>query len=247
MLPLLLLLASAPAQMPDTSKPMADAAKPSFPGCLDACPPQNDPAPFLRLPKITTIEECRSDGTGNCDVSSGWVQTFHAAARFNIPKFDRNLEAMETDALIIYEGMKLTVNDKTGVYDVAFTATAPLMPATVRLQMVFGHEDLLKPIRMTLPPIRIESDNPAQSGDNSGRTVRIHHRGQSDLFIKTLDAKQSAFDDFKGKPFAHCLPPSLPLLTPRVNPFPISKSWTIRREGTARFGSAQISADDNDR
>ena len=128
MLPLLLLLASAPSQTPDTMKPVADAAKPSFPGCLDACPPQNDPAPFLRLPKIITVEECRGDGTGNCDASSGWVQTFHAAARFNIPRFDRNLEAMETDALIIYEGMKLTVNDKTGVYDVSFTATAPLMP-----------------------------------------------------------------------------------------------------------------------
>ena len=239
MLPLILLLAaSAPAQAPTPTKP-------TFPGCLDGCPSAHDPAPFLRVPKITPVGECRDDGAVKCDAATGWVQTFHSAARFNIPRFDRNLEAMETDALVIYEGMKLTVNDKTGIYDLSFTATAPLMPVTVRLQMVFGHEDLLKPIRMTLPPFRIESENQAQSGDNSGRTIRIHHRGQSDLFINSLDEKQFAFDDFKGKPFAHCLPPMPPLLTPRVNPFPITRSWTIRREGTARFGSAQISADDD--
>lgn len=197
---------------------------PDLADCLRGCPTPNDPTPFLRLPKVTTVEECReTDAGGKADARCVWKHVWHTAARFAVPKFDQRGEPLESDALVIYEGMTLTVNSTTGVYDVSFTATAPPTPVTVRLQLLFaadatGQNGVL---RLTLPPIRIDPEEGVKSGDNTGRTVRVNHRGVSELFTD----KRSASMDLFPKP-------------PRI-----TGEWSIKRVGSARFGSARVSED----
>lgn len=226
MLPLTLLLAA-------TGLGQTPAGKPSLQDCLQACPVLNDPAPFLRLPKITPVEECRIAETADKCSAKTWSHTFHTAARFNVPRFDQNQEPMEGDALVIYEGMKLTVNETTGVYDVSFTATVPTRPVTVRLQLVFKENPQGNAITITLPPIRLENDESLSPGDNSGKTLRVQHRGMSELFMhKTIESSDLTKPKFLGE-----------LPHPK---FPINQTWQIQRKGSARFGSARVN-DDQDR
>jgi len=213
------------------------AAKPALPSlsledCLRACPPANDPAPFLRLPKVSVVEECQTAaGDGKCDPACVWKHTWHTAAKFTVPRFDLAGEPMEGDALVIYEGMTLAVNQLTGVYDLSFTATHPPTPVLLRLQLAFAQqpEGKAEPVRLTLPPIRFDVEDIGTSGDTSGRTVRVHHRGQSDLFLKS-----------DGIPN--------PMRTTDLIPgFFIDESARVVRLGTARFGSARISSGELDR
>ncbi len=225
---------------------------PDIADCLRACPPANDAAPFLRVPKVTPVEECRGTVADvKCDPAHVWKHTWHAAARFKVPRFDQGGQAMEGDSLVIYEGMVLSVNTATGVYDLSFTATTPPTAVTLRLQLQFSADPAgQEAIRLTLPPIRIDTDETARSGDNSGRTVRIQHRGQSELFVSAPapGVRLSESTDLFPKPPVN--PSGLPsfqfhLAGPQT--VTVTDKWTIGRTGTARFGSARINADDQDR
>ena len=216
---------------------------PDIADCLRTCPPMNDPAPFLRVPKVTPVEECRGTvADGKCDPAHTWKHTWHAAARFKVPRFDQGGQAMEGDSLVIYEGMVLSVNNVTGVYDLSFTATAPPTAVTLRLQLQFSGDPAgQEAIRLTLPPVRIDTDETAKSGDNSGRTIRIHHRGYSELFISwesVAASRRSQSSDLIEKQ---------PVDRSGQQHLTITEKWTIARTGTARFGSARINADDQDR
>lgn len=160
-------------------------------------------------------ERCRIDGR-NADT---WSHVFHKAARFTQPRFDMYQQRLEGDGLLIYEGMKLTVDENTGIYDLTFTATAPPTPVTIRMQLHFQRNDgfIEDPIRLTLPPIRIEADQKATN--DVGTTLRVNHRGYSELFQSKDRADSSDFKNHKDTP------------TIRKNNF------TIIRTGTARFGS----------
>ncbi len=242
MLPLALMLAaSSPTQVP----PVVTITATKYPDCLQNCPPPNDPAaPFLRLPKFTDVEECRGgDATEACGGKT-WSHTFHTAARFTLPRYGLNQEPLEGDAFVIYEGMKLTVNETNGVYDLSFTATVPTRPVTVRLQLLFRDSPVARPIRLTLPPMRLENDESTASGDNSGRTVRIQHRGFSELFLHPL--MQGPSNDLLRKlpVFAGFGMPPPPV---ESGCFQITKEWEIQRAGTAHFGSARINSDEDDR
>lgn len=223
-----------------------NCALPDIADCLRACPPMNDSAPFLRVPKVTPVEECRGTAAdAKCDPASTWKHTWHAAARFKVPRFDQGGQAMEGDSLVIYEGMVLSVNNATGVYDLSFTATTPPTAVTLRLQLQFSADPAAQEtIRLTLPPIRIDTDETAKSGDNSGRTVRIQHRGQSELFIDANGPQPGPHAGRRSQSSDLC--PKLPVerSCPHVT---ITENWTIGRTGTARFGSARINADDQDR
>ncbi len=219
---------------PAPVQPATKCDLPNLADCLRACPPANDPAPFLRLPKVSVVEECQTAaGDGKCDPACIWKHTWHTAAKFTVPRFDPAGEPMDGDALVIYEGMTLTVNQLTGVYDLSFTATHPPIPVTLRLQLAFvpPPERLAEPVRLTLPPIRFDADN---STDTDGRTVRVHHRGQSDLFIKPRPipnsypyaARSTDLDPFHPQP---------------------DDRYKVVRLGTARFGSARTSSGELDR
>lgn len=232
-------------------QPQALAPSPALPNiadCLRACPPANDPAPFLRTPKVADVPECRgAGGEGTCNPADLWRHTWHTAARFKTARFDQAGERLEGDSLVIYEGMTLSVNKSSGVYDLSFTATAPPTAVTLRLQLLFINPDPSGPnqLRLTLPPIRLDHDDTARSGDNSGRTVRIHHRGYSELFTyPPLQDRRSDSTDLYPKPQTDPFHPQPGRVFPSVI---VTDKWTIQRVGTARFGTARINADDGDR
>lgn len=190
------------------------------PGALSACPAPGG-QPFLRTPAVTLVPECqgRGDaGTGKaCDT---WTYDFDSAAHFPVPRFDLCGQRLPAEGLVIYEGMRLRVNPKTGEYDVSFTATTPNTPATVRLQLVFVQKTLdpndpnsPREYKLTLPPIRLEPAANARPDDPNAYTFHVNHRGESRLF--RTDSKCAECPS----PVIHC------------------KDWCISRLGTARFGT----------
>lgn len=220
----LLLLAGAAA--------LGQSPTPSLSDCLRACPPANDPAPFLRTPHQELVDACRD--SGGCDKTptklgddNKWRHTFHKAATFPFPRFNQCGEAVDADGLVIYEGMRLTVDPGTGVYDLSFTATAPPTPVTLRLQLEFHHQSVGdSPIRLTLPPIEIDPVPTADPLRPKAATVRVSHRGFSELFLCTK--QQSHTSDLRS-----------------VKETRIAKDngWQISRHGTARFGSELPNSD----
>ncbi len=223
------------------------ATTPSLGECLKGCPSANDPAPFLRSPHQEPLGPCK-DGSGCGDApklrdDTHWRHTFHTAARFSIPRFSQQGEPVEADGVVIYEGMRLTVNHQTGVYDLSFTATTPPTPVMVRLQLIFhppGEPD--KCVRLTLPPIDLEPEA-GKSSRSAGTTVRVSHRGFSELFLDP--SAQSVSSDLLAKPPLSTLPPSG--FEPDVPAVRVTKDWTVVRAGTARFGSALTTGDDSGR
>ncbi len=212
-------------------------------GNLQGCPSANDPAPFLRTPSIELIGPCRDTGTngnGAKATASTWKHTFHRAARFSIPRYGQHQQPIEHDGLLIYEGMTLTVNPETGVYDLNFTATAPPTPVTVRLQLQFSNDNVNNsskdPIRLTLPPITIESDPNTRPGESAGTTLKVNHRGYTELFQSTQNIGRGVSTDLKmERDYRN---------HPRLQ---IDAGWKIIRVGTARFGSGSANADDTNR
>jgi len=177
--------------------------------------------PFERLPRICPLEPllCSEPGGLSVAACSPWVQEFHQAAHFPLPRFAADGCPILTDGLLVYEGMRLTVYPDDGTYDLTFTATVPDMPVTVRLQLVFSDADPMQPTvrmpqcyRITLPPIRLEPKANARPGDPTPNTLQVLHRGYSTLF-----------------------------LTRQIN-----SKWFVQRIGTARFGTP-IAIDDLNR
>lgn len=210
---------------------------------LSGCPSANDSAPFLRTPRIELLGPCRDntvDKNGANGSTKTWKHTFHRAARFSIPRYGQQQQPIEQDGLLIYEGMTLTVNPETGVYDLNFTATAPPTTVTVRMQLQFVNEDskssnslftMSEPIKLTLPPIVIEASAETRHGDGSGTTLKVNHRGFTELFKHT---DKSASTDLKN-------------LSKDASTIRINSDWKIIRAGSARFGSGSANADETNR
>lgn len=185
------------------------------PGSLSACPAPGG-QPFLRTPAVTRVPECQGRG----DAVSGkaccmWAYDFDSAAHFPLPRFDLCGQRLPAEGLVIYEGMRLRVNPKTGEYDVSFTATTPNTPATVRLQLVFTPKVGVGTgeYKLTLPPIRLEPAADARPGDPNAYTFHVNHRGESRLF------RTDSWCAECPSPIIDC------------------KCWCISRVGTARFGT----------
>lgn len=177
---------------------------------LAGCPGTGTPA-FARQPVVKAVDAC-TGGSGTADGACiSWYYSFPHAATFPLPRFDQNGMTIAGDGLVIYEGMRLTVNDTTGVYDLNFTATVPETAVTVRLQLRFERKNNAADVfHITLPPIRLEPPRDARPGDPAGNTFQVNHRGYSLLFQKPNPGV--------GEPL-------------HVN------NWKITRLGTARFGT----------
>ena len=111
--------------------------------------------------------------------------TFAHPASFDYPHFSAGCEVFETDGLIIHEGMRLVVA-KDGHYQVSFTASAPAMPVTLRLQLqIVGSP----PFTLTFPPIQVIpiKDN---KGDYVAGSWQIRHAGFSPAFAQQFCTQQ---------------------------------------------------------
>lgn len=201
--------------------------------------------PFMMQPRVCPVAVCpctnshgmqgmnhdinspaTSDG-GNVVRKSNlkpWVKEFSSPAFIAYPRFDEDGKPVPGDGLIIYEGMRLTVDPLTGIYDLTFTATVPQMPVNLRLQLRFTPPMNANPethcdYTLTLPPIRLEPIRDAKPGDPTAWTFHVAHRGYSTLFVKPnergIDTKALA-----DKPVSF-----------------IGSNWGLKRIGTARFGT----------
>jgi hypothetical protein len=224
--------------------PTVSAQQPSGPS-QSSCPtwnryfkPAGDCAgpglfPFQLQPRVCPVGVCDcSPQVPEKTVCHPWVKEFSCAAFIPYPRFDRDGRSVPGDGLIIYEGMQLTVDPRTGTYDLTFTATVPAMPVDLRLQLEFikpcpGQET--ECYRLTLPPLRLEPKRDAKPTDLTAWTFHIAHRGYSTLFVEKGMLTNVSTDDGK------CCPP----LT-------IDCNWTVKRDAVARFGTP-IAIDDPNR
>lgn len=194
--------------------------------------------PFQMLPRICPVMPCPCDDHSNGGAHGAtrpcpWIKEFHHAAHFPYPRFAPDGTLIPLDGLLIYEGMRLTVDPATGLYDVAFTATVPNMPVTVRMQLVFDApldpaKGLLpRQYRITLPPFRLEPKRGAKPGDASAFTFHVAHRGYSGLFRDTsLSLAIVQVPNLISPAGPGCCQPDF-----------IDCRWAVSRVGTARFGS----------
>ncbi len=159
------------------------------------------------------------------------MKEFHHAAHVPLPRFTIDGKEIAAEGLLIYEGMRLTVDPVSGNYDLSFTATVPNMPVTLRMQLILTEPVPEKEMgtktpreyRLTLPAIRMEPPKDARPGDPTPNTFHIAHRGYSSLFI---DPKHWQTLPRESAPPAEC--------TPRPT---IACDWLLSRIGTARFGT----------
>ena len=174
--------------------------------------------PFQRVPVLRPVGPANDRGNPHPLEGDRWVKEFPHAAHFPLPRFDQAQVPVGADGLLIYEGMRLTVDKNTGEYDVEFTAAIPETPVTVRLQLVFTRPGTFPPVeyRLTLPPFRLEPDRGAKPGDPTGNNFHVHHRGYSTQFR----GKQSGDKESRT---------GLPMLA--------DDCWEVTRVGTARFGT----------
>ena len=174
--------------------------------------------PFAMLPRVCPVEPCPCEdakGDANCPPAKYLTWEFHHAAQVMLPRFDPLGQQLDADGLLIYEGMRFRAFPTSGTYELAFTATVPEMPVTLRLQLLFKNEANGQVMRLTMPPIRMEPKKDARPGDPSANTFHISHRGYSSLFKGPVVGDQ-----------------------PPANPWPvIDSTWKLDRVGTARFGT----------
>lgn len=230
MLPLLLALsASTPTAAPDCPTCIVPAT-PNMSRMFRSPDVCAGPAvqPFYKHPRVCPVAVCPCEETGTqlAARTNAWVKEFHCPAFVPVPRFDADGHPVAGDGLVIYEGMRLTVDPDTGAYEVTFTATTPDMLVTLRLQLTFIQYDGLVPVRqytLTLPPIRMEMPRDARPGDPVNKTFHIAHRGQSTLFANPARAGVYTAGPATNE---KCPPPAL-----------IDCRWEVKRDGTARFGT----------
>ena len=195
--------------------------------------------PFYKQPRVCPVAICECDDAPPASKPTRlWVKEFSSAASVPLPRFDQSGQTVCGDGLIIYEGMRLTVDPDTGLYDLTFTATVPSTSVILRMQLSFTSTDhahmkivdgVCIPDRytLTLPPIPMHPPRDAKPGDPVDNTFHISHRGYSTLFLK--DRVVPVATDAKGG-------------TPPVR---IDRGWEVKRDGTARFGTPVAIQDPN--
>jgi hypothetical protein len=172
--------------------------------------------PFLRLPHVRPVGPCVDRPGEARPPVKPLVWEFDQAAHFPLPRFCPDGSPLLLDGLLIYEGMRLTVDATTGTYDLAFTASVPDMPVTVRLQLVFTDRSKThQEFRLTLPPVRLEPLRNGKADDPSANHFHIHHRGYSTVFLAEPACER-----------------------PKVD-----QCWAVSRCGSARFGTAVAQED----
>lgn len=197
--------------------------------------------PFYKQPRVCPVAICECDDAPPASRPARlWVKEFSRAASVPLPRFDQNGQTVCGDGLIIYEGMRLTVDPDTGLYDLTFTATVPSTSVILRMQLSFtktstdpAHIKIgdgapcPEPYTLTLPPIVMHPPRDAKPGDPVGNTFHISHRGYSTLFLKDR---------------------GVPVATEALGghmPETITRHWEIKRDGTARFGTPVAIQDQN--
>ena len=182
--------------------------------------------PFWDLPKVTMIsgsasckfpKQCTLEECARKEHLFTWIHRFKTAVHFPQPRFSDAGDRHDTPGTAIYEGMQIVVASD-GRYEVAFNATTPRIPVTLRLQLsvcVVGHE----PIMVSLPAISMTPEYRDAESDY-GRSNRV----LSNNFQQNWHVRHIGFSPELAS--AVCLPGCLVV---------------VQRDGVARFGSLPLS------
>ncbi len=148
------------------------------------------PGPFAFdvLPTIDYVpEDLQTTSDDDPDQEDPPVRDFRFdnAAHFPRPQFDRAGRAIPDQGLVIYEGMRLALY-ADGRYEVQFSASSPLMPTQVRLQLLLeldsGHVYTL-----TLPPLAVVLyEDELGLGNRRAGERTISHQGYAPVVAQCL-------------------------------------------------------------
>ena len=165
-----------------------------------------------KLPKQCTLEECaRKENLFT------WAYRFKGAVHFPQPRFDDAGCRFDAPGTAIYEGMQIVVASD-GRYEVAFNATTPRIPVTLRLQLsvcVVGHE----PIIVSLPAISMTPEYRDAESDYGGGNRVLSNNFQQNWHVRHVGFSPELAS-------AVCLP---------------GCQVMVQRDGVARFGSLPLS------
>lgn len=217
---------------------LAAAANPNAVARPSAEPDNQKPAPSFRSEKhpplpithaarpqrltnasVKTSEESEESGASKKTAN---VATFTRAAHFPMVGFSTHFERVTHNALVIYEGMTVSVSSD-GTYQMRMVVEAPQVPVTVRMQLHF-HQ---------LP----SADGPCQEAANTtaGTTDAASKTPGSTTTITLVPMR------FQPDPLRELGSPSNTYVVERQGFSPalrgINSRWNVTRSGTARFGA----------
>ena len=184
--------------------------------------------PFWDLPKVTMIsgsyseccklsKQCTLEECARKENLFTWAYRFKTAVHFPQPRFNDAGDRHDTPGTGIYEGMQIVVASD-GRYEVAFNATTPRIPVTLRLQLsvcVVGHE----PIMVSLPAISMTPEYRDAESDYGGSNRVLSNNFQQNWHVRHIGFSPELAS-------AVCLPGCLVV---------------VQRDGVARFGSLPLS------
>ena len=162
---------------------------------------------------------------------------FPSSARFTIPRFDRKGGEFEDDGAVIYEGMRFVVED-SGNYEVRFLVSTPAMPVLLRLQLHVPCTDRGEHT-ITLPPIDLPPYTNAK-GHYEAATWKVRHVGHSPIIARAGTRVDKpwvfAWEEEQARKGGG---ETAETFKSHVNDKPdgLDHLVSIRRSGTARFGS----------
>ncbi len=123
-------------------------------------------------------------GQGTTSRGNVCQYVFDTPAFFPRTGYDSQGHAIVFDGLVIYEGMKLTWNER-GEYTVRFTAERPTVPTTLRLQFLVWNRESRVWQTVTVPPIKIEP----RGEDNSATVDIVVPTDRQDTAVGTSNGK----------------------------------------------------------
>ena len=175
------------------------------------------------IPKVTQITS--DDVTDRIDDlrRKPLINTFDGPARFPWWEFDRWGNPIEYEALVIDEGMEVTMNDR-GEYDIRFRLEAPAVEILLRMQLTIWGRDAdgveVSKGTITIPPMRIIPED------------RSDLESISQSYLVTYSGKSAAL----RREILYRMASNQPLSRPICGGPLCDSGIRLTRSGTARFG-----------
>ena len=176
------------------------------------------------VPKVTQITS--DDVTDRIDNprQKPFSHTFDGPARFPWWEFDRQGNPIEYEALVIDEGMKVTMNDQ-GEYDIRFRLEAPTVEILLRMQLTIwgrgaGGAEVSKGT-ITIPLIRIIPEDRSDL-DSVSQSYLVTYSGKSAALRREILCGMAS---------------NSPLSRPVCGGPLCDSGIRLTRNGTARFGA----------
>ncbi|QJW94227.1 hypothetical protein [Frigoriglobus tundricola] len=271
MFPLVFVLATAPAAGPPPLCEPQQAAPANSPCTLDAMFQSSrycaGPAlyPFLKQPRVCPVAVCGCEpGSGRAEGEKrAWRKEFHTAAHIPFPRFGLDGGIVPGDALVIYEGMRLTVYPETGYYDVTFTATVPNSSVTLRMQLTFTEEFPAAGVSVgqdSSPPRALPARPAALRGPQATSMVAPksykltlppirmeppRDAKPGDPTVMTFNIAHRGYSSLFLDPKCQLPGGCTSSATDCPPECPITCKWTVTRDATARFGTPVAIEDPN--